>query len=88
MIPRSQLIESSLGCLSSGLLSLLPGAGVFFAPVALARFRFVVLATDDRWNPARPQLYLGLFLALLSLLVHGIIGVILYFQAVRLLANE
>ena len=83
MIPRSQLIEKSLSCFDNGALAFIPIIGFFIAPLALLRFRFVVVNSNDRWNPARAQLYLGAALALLSMLLHATIAVIIYIQVVR-----
>jgi hypothetical protein len=88
MIPRAQVIEKSLSCFGYGLLTWIPAVGLFLAPVALWRFRFVVLETNDRWNPARRHLYGGLFLALASVLVHAVLAVILYLKVIRYIANE
>ena len=87
MIPRWQLIEKSLGCFDAGIFSLIPGLGVLFTPMAFGRFYRAVIETNDRWNPARMQLYLGLTLALLSLLAHAVVGTVLYVQFLRAVAD-
>ena len=83
MTARSEVIEKSLGCFDWGLASLIPALGILCAPLALAKFKFVVVETNDRWNPARRHLYAGAALAVLSLLAHGIIGVVIYLQILR-----
>jgi hypothetical protein len=83
MIPRSQLIEKSLSCFDTGAFSFIPIIGFFIAPLSLVHFRFVVVNTNDRWNPARPHLYLGAAFALLSLLLHATVAVIIYVQVIR-----
>jgi hypothetical protein len=83
MTARSKIIESSLSCLDWGMASLIPVLGVFLAPVALTRFRFTVVETNDRWNPARAHLYAGVVLSVLSLLGHGLIGVFVFFKLLR-----
>jgi hypothetical protein len=83
MTTRSKVIEKSLGCLDFGFASLIPVAGLLFAMVALARFRFAVVETNDRWNPARVHLYGGAALAMLSLLAHAVVGVVIYLKALR-----
>jgi hypothetical protein len=83
MTARSKIIESSLSCLDWGMASLIPVLGIFFVPVALTRFRFTVVETNDRWNPARVHLYAGATLAVLSLLAHGLVGVFVFFKLLR-----
>ena len=83
MTPRTKVIEKSLRCLDWGLASLLPGIGILCAPFALSNFKFVVVETNDRWNPARRQLYTGAALALFGLLTHGILGVVIYLKILR-----
>ena len=83
MTARSKVIERSLSCFDWGLSSLLPVIGIFLAPFALANFKFVVTETNDRWNPARRELYVGAALALFGLLVHAITGVVIYLKILR-----
>ena len=83
MIPRSQLVEKSLSCFGCGMAAMIPVIGFFIAPLALVRFRTVALNTNDRWNPARRQLYVGAALALASLLAHAIIVFVIYLQIIR-----
>ena len=87
MIPRSKIIERSLSCFNNGAAAFIPIIGFFIAPLALVRFRFVVVNTADRWNPARPQLYFGAAFALLSMLIHATIAVIIYVQVLRHYSN-
>jgi hypothetical protein len=87
MTPRSKVIEKSLSCFDWGMASLIPAIGVFLAPVAFVNFKFVVVETNDRWNPARRHLYAGVALALLSLLAHAIVGVAIYLQMMRAAGN-
>jgi hypothetical protein len=87
MTPRSQLIEKSLGCLNFGIASMIPAIGFFLAPLALGRFRFVIVNTNDRWNPARFQLYFGAVLAVASILLHALAGFFIYIQIVRTYLN-
>jgi hypothetical protein len=84
MKPRSEVIENSLSCFHFGIASLVPAIGFFLAPLALNRFRFAVIHANDRWNPARFQLYLGALLASASLLVHALLG---YFVYIRIIAT-
>jgi hypothetical protein len=83
MTARSKIIERSLSCLDLGILSLIPVVGVVFAFVAFARFRFAVVETNDRWNPARLHLYVGVALAALSLLAHAVAAAIIYLKILR-----
>ena len=83
MIPRSALIKKSSGCLDSGLASLIPLLGPLAAILALVEFKQVVIETNDRWNPARPQLYVGALLAVLSLLAHALVAVLIYLKFIR-----
>jgi hypothetical protein len=83
MIPRAQLIERSLSCLTFGATGFIPVLGLFFSIMSLARFRVVVVETNDRWNPARRQLYLGLIFALLSILIHAIVAAAIAIQIIR-----
>lgn len=87
MITRSQLIEKSLGCFNFGMASMIPAIGFFLAAIALGRFRFVVVNTNDRWNPARFQLYFGALLAVASILLHALGGFFIYIQIVRTYLN-
>lgn len=76
---RILVIEQSFRCLRMGWLSLTPLLGVAFASGALAAYARVFLNTRDEWNPARPHLYGGVFLALSSLLAHSlVIGTIVW----------
>ena len=83
MTARSKIIERSLGCFDWGFASLLPAIGIFCAPFAFAYFKFAVTETNDRWNPARRQLYAGVTMALPGLLAHAIIGVVIYLKILR-----
>jgi hypothetical protein len=83
MTPRSKVIEKSLQCFEHGVMSLIPVAGVFLTPFALVKFKFAIVETNDRWNPARRHLYAGAALAILSLLAHAIAGTFLFLQALR-----
>jgi hypothetical protein len=87
MTPRATLITKSLGCFDAGLASLIPGIGLLVAPIAFLRFRFVIVETNDRWNPARFHLYTGAILALFSLLTHALVGLGLYFHFTRDVGN-
>lgn len=83
MTARSKVIESSLSCLDFGIASLVPALGLLFAAFAFARFRFAVVETNDRWNPARLHMYFGAALAALSLLAHAVVAVIIYLKILR-----
>lgn len=83
MIPRSKLIQESLGCFGWGSAACIPIIGFFLAPAALWRFRKAIIETNDRWNPARRHLYVGAALALLSMLVHAIVVAIIFIQVIR-----
>jgi hypothetical protein len=83
MIPRSQVIEKSLSCFARGIAALIPVVGMFIAPLALVRFRQVIVATNDRWNPARRQLYLGAAFALASMLLHALVVFVIYIKIIR-----
>lgn len=87
MIPRSTVIEKSLGCFDYGIVSLIPVVGVFAVPFALVNFQFAIVETNDRWNPARWRLYAGMAFALLSLLAHAIAGVVLFLAVIRAYQN-
>jgi hypothetical protein len=69
------------------MLALIPAIGFTLAPFALNRFRHVVVETNDRWNPARPQLYLGATLALASLLLHALAALFIYLRVIHNLEN-
>jgi hypothetical protein len=60
---KSQMLRRSLRCLALGWWSLIPVAGLVPALFALLDFRDVVLSKGERWNAARPQLLLGVWLA-------------------------
>jgi hypothetical protein len=83
MIARSKVIERSLSCFDWGMASLIPGLGIVCAPIAFTAFKFVVVETNDRWNPARRHLYAGVALALFGLLAHAIVGVVIYLKILR-----
>ena len=83
MTPRSKVIEKSLACFELGITSLIPVLGVFVTPFALYNFKFAVVETNDRWNPARRHLYVGAALAVLSLLAHAIIAGIIFLNVMR-----
>lgn len=75
------VMEGSLKVFSTGLLSLLPPLGLVFAPLALWRFFSIWSIAGKDWNPARSQLYLGMwaafvggFLSLVVLLI--VVGII------------
>jgi len=87
MIPRSKLIEKSLGCFRCGVASMIPLIGIVQALVALNRFGFVIVNTNERWNPARLRLYVGALLAFASLLGHALIAVFVYLKITRDIAN-
>lgn len=87
MAPRSKLIEKSLSCLHAGLFSLIPVIGLFGTVPAFFHFRFVVIETNDRWNPARRRLYLGLILALVSLVAHGLAALAISIILIRRISN-
>jgi hypothetical protein len=80
---RSEIIEKSLSCLDLGIASLIPGIGIVFSIMAFARFRFVVVETNDRWNPARLHLYVGVTLAALTLLVRAVVVTVAYLNVLR-----
>ena len=67
--------------------SAIPVIGIVQAIIALAQFKFVIVNSNERWNPARARLYLGVMLAIASLLAHALIGVFVYLKIVRDLAN-
>jgi hypothetical protein len=83
MIARSMVIQKSIDCFRSGVMSFVPGLGVVFAGMALARFKAAVMGANDRWNPARGRLYAGVMLALFSLLAHGLVGLVLFLKVIR-----
>jgi hypothetical protein len=83
MTARSKVIEQSLSCLDNGLASLIPVAGIVFSLIAFAKFRFAVVETNDRWNPARLHLYFGVAMAALSLLAHAVAGAVIYLKMLR-----
>jgi hypothetical protein len=87
MTPRSKIIEKSLSCLDCGMAAMIPVGGLLFAALGLDRFRFVVTETDDRWNPARPHLFVGAGLAVLSLLAHAIAAVLVGLYMLRAAAD-
>lgn len=83
MMARSDLIEKSLICLEWGMAAFIPGFGVVAAGIVLMRFLRVAKETNDRWNPARPQLYIGMLLAVAGLLLHGLVGFAVYLRVIR-----
>ncbi len=83
MIARSMVIQKSMDCFRAGAMSFVPGLGVVFAGMALARFKAAVMGANDRWNPAQRRLYAGVLLALLSLLGHGVVGLFLFLKVIR-----
>jgi len=87
MTPRSTVIERSIWCFDSALLSLAPVVGIFFAGWAFVHFHRVVVNTNDRWNPARRHLYVGLAIALLSLLAHLVAGAVMFALLLRHIAD-
>lgn len=83
MTPRSEVIEKSMRCFDYGIASLVPGIGIFLAPFAFVNFKFAIVETNDRWNPARLRLYVGVALAVLSLLAHGLLAVFVFLSFLR-----
>lgn len=83
MTPRSKVIEKSLRCFDYGIASLIPVIGVFITPAAFVNFKFAVVETNDRWNPGRRRLYIGVILAVLSLLVHALVAVFVSLSILR-----
>lgn len=83
MTPRSKVIEKSMRCFDYGVASLVPGIGVFLTPLAFVNFKFAVVETNDRWNPARGRLYVGATLAVLSLLAHAFLAVFVFLSFLR-----
>ena len=83
MTPRSKVIEKSLRCFDYGIASLIPGIGVFITPAAFVNFKFAVVEANDRWNPARRRLYIGVILAVLSLLAHALAAVFISLSILR-----
>lgn len=67
------LIEESLLCLRLGWMALVPLFGFFFALAALVQYLRAFVYVEDDWNPAQLQLSSGAFLALISLLLHGLV---------------
>jgi len=61
-----------LNCFSWGLLSLIPGLGLFAAIITLIRFFQIPAGFRDGWNPANRYLHLGASLSAFSLLVQSL----------------
>jgi hypothetical protein len=87
MTPRSKIIEKSLSCFRFGMTSVIPLIGLVTAVIALARFHFVIVNTNERWNCARLRLYVGALLAMGSLLGHALAAVFIYLKVLRDIAN-
>lgn len=60
---KIHVMEGSLRVFATGLISLVPPLGIAFAPLALWRFFSIWSIAGKEWNPARRQLYLGLWCA-------------------------
>lgn len=67
--------------------SLIPVAGLCGTIPAFLHFRYVVIETNDRWNPARSRLYLGMILALISLVAHGLAALAVSIILIRRISN-
>lgn len=66
---------------------MIPVIGLFGTVPAFLHFRYVVTETNDRWNPARRRLYLGLILALGSLIAHGLAALAISIILIRRISN-
>ncbi|MBI1178823.1 hypothetical protein GC207_15430 [bacterium] len=77
------VMEGSLRVFSTGLLSLVPPFGLVCAPLALWRFFSVWSVAGKEWNPARRQLYLGMWAAF----VGGFLSVVTLLIVIAIINN-
>ncbi|HUS37066.1 MAG TPA: hypothetical protein VM680_17100 [Verrucomicrobiae bacterium] len=56
---------------------------MFITPAAFLTFKYAVVETNDRWNPGRRRLYIGVILAVLSLLAHALAAVFVSLSILR-----
>lgn len=77
------VMEGSLKVFSTGLLSLVPPLGLVCAPLALWRFFSIWSVAGKEWNPARSQLYLGMWAAF----VGGFLSVVTLLIVIAIINN-
>lgn len=70
---KVQVIQRSLECFFWGLLSLIPGFGLFAAVITLIRFFQTSRGFRAGWNPANRYLHLGASLSAFGLLVQSVV---------------
>lgn len=82
-LSRVLLVRHSLRCLAFGVVAVVPVIGLPFGIAALLTYWRTSLRFAGEWNPARPQLLAGMWLAAFSMLEHAFIA-----TAVAILAAD
>ena len=87
LMPKSEMLRSSMRCFKLGWWSLIPLLGVVPAILALLEFRAVVVGTGPRWNAARTRLMLGAWLAGVGLVISILLGLLIALAFLNSIVN-
>jgi len=77
---KIEMMQTSILCLTFGLLGLVPVIGLMFALAALLVSARARKSERGLWNPARPHRIAGLICAALGLLVWSVVDTLLIYH--------